>query len=439
MKRLLAVLSLVVLTTCVLCCFAPLAMGWTPSFGTHTEFGTGSGPFAIAASDFNKDGKADLATADTSGFASILLGLGGGAFGASTDIAAGADTNSIAVGDVNRDGKLDVVVTNDDDSTVSVLLGDGSGGFAKTATDPATGTNPESVAIRDFNGDGKVDLAVANWDDTVTILLGNGKGGFTKTATAYPTGSGPQSLAVADLNGDGKTDLAVANSSDDTVSILRAKGDGTLRAKVDFPTGHTPYTVAVGDFNRDGRTDLATADYGAGTVSVLLNTTKNGVLSFAAAVPLTAGTHPWSVAVADVNSDGRPDLAATDYGTDTLSVFENTGGAQLFGAAIPVATGVRPHLNRRRRLRQERQDRPGNLGLGRRRCQRHAQHPRREAGDRLAQAHERQSRSDNDDHRQGLLGPSRHVQGVRRRQGRHEVRLVVGHEDQGQGAEPRRR
>jgi hypothetical protein len=183
---------------------------------------------------------------------------------------------------------------------------------------------------------------VANFDGTVTILRGNGKGGFTKTATAYPAGNGPQSLASADFNGDGLRDLAVANSADDTVSILRGKGDGTFRAKVDFGTGHTPYSVAAGDFNRDGRPDLVTADYGAGTASVLLNTTKNGVLKFAAAVPVASGKHTWSVAVGDINSDGRPDLVVADSGDNAAIVVPNVGGTQLFGAAVTVPTGLMP-------------------------------------------------------------------------------------------------
>ena len=82
------------------------------------------------------------------------------------------------------------------------------------------------MAIGDLNGDGKPDLAVANYgSNTVSVLLGNGDGGFG-AKTDFATGSDPYSVAIGDLNGDGKPDLAVANSSSNTVSVLLGNGDG---------------------------------------------------------------------------------------------------------------------------------------------------------------------------------------------------------------------
>ena len=77
------------------------------------------------------------------------------------------------------------------------------------------------MAVGDFNLDGKPDLAVANYSsDNVTILLGNGMGGFTQPAGS-PVGAGtaPRSVAVGDFNLDGKPDLAVANSGTNNVTI----------------------------------------------------------------------------------------------------------------------------------------------------------------------------------------------------------------------------
>ena len=123
----------------------------------------------------------------------------------------------------------------------------------------------------DFNGDGKQDLAVANYSSsTVSVLLGDGSGGFA-AATDYATGPGPTSVAVGDVNDDGDQDLAVANSSDGTVSIFLGDGSGGFAPKMDFASGQGARSVAIGDFNGDGIPDLATADAQAGTVSVLLN------------------------------------------------------------------------------------------------------------------------------------------------------------------------
>src|SRR5207302_496601 len=86
------------------------------------------------------------------------------------------------------------------------------------ATNFGVGTNPISVAIGDFNGDGKQDLAAANaGSNNVSVLLGNGTGGFG-AATNFGVGSAPQSVAVGDFNGDGKQDTAAANAGSDNVS-----------------------------------------------------------------------------------------------------------------------------------------------------------------------------------------------------------------------------
>jgi hypothetical protein len=129
-----------------------------------------------------------------------------------------------------------------------------------------------SVAVGDFNGDGKQDLATANFfsADTVSVLLGDGSGGFG-TKTDITTGDGPFGVAVGDFNGDGKTDLATANFFADTASVLLGDGSGGFAVKTDFVTDHGPYSVASGDVNGDGQADLAVANYSESTTSVLLN------------------------------------------------------------------------------------------------------------------------------------------------------------------------
>src|SRR5207237_1346847 len=121
---------------------------------------------------------------------------------------------SVAVGDLNGDGRLDLAAANFTSSNVSVLLGNGAGGFAPAGGSPFAGggTGPMSVAVGDLNGDGRLDLATANQTSAnVSVLLRNGAGRFAAAAgSPFATGgSGPRSVAVGDLNGDGKQDLAV--------------------------------------------------------------------------------------------------------------------------------------------------------------------------------------------------------------------------------------
>jgi predicted dienelactone hydrolase len=291
------------------------------TFQAAVDYPTGWDPLSVAAGDFNGDGKLDLVVANSAQLeglptVSVLLGKGDGTFQPAVNYGAGSNPYSVAVGDFNRDGKLDLAVAdsaiNGGTSGVSVLLGNGDGTFQAAQTyDTGTGAFAVSVAVGDFNGDGKLDLAVAdNGLNKVSVLLGNGDGTF-QAAVDYATGSGPYSVAVGDFNGDGKLDLAVANQSN-SVSVLLGNGNGTFRPAVNYGAGQNSTSLAVADLNGDGKLDLAVGNLGSASnsVSVLLG---NGDGTFHAAADWPAGTNPTSVAVGDFNGDGRLDLAVSDY------------------------------------------------------------------------------------------------------------------------------
>src|SRR3989442_1694874 len=131
------------------------------------------------------------------------------------------------------------------------------------------------MAVGDFNGDGRPDLAAANLGDNfVSVLLGNGDGAFQEAPT-FGSGPDPYSMFMADVNSDGKLDLAVANNGSypsyaSTVSVLLGNGDGTFQPAQTFGAGSGAVSVAVGDVNGDGRPDLAVANNYSNDVSVLL-------------------------------------------------------------------------------------------------------------------------------------------------------------------------
>src|ERR1043166_1509599 len=166
-------------------------------------------------------------------------------FAAAASFAAGSISESVAVGDFNGDGNQDLVTANYASNDVSVLLGDGMGGFG-AATSFAAGTGAGSVAVGDFNGDGKQDLAVADNfpEGKVAILLGDGMGGFS-AATNFSAGNNPESVAVGDFNGDGKQDLAVASFGSNDVSVLLGNGMGGFGAATTFRAGFQARSVAV--------------------------------------------------------------------------------------------------------------------------------------------------------------------------------------------------
>jgi len=294
--------------------------------------------YSVAVADINGDGKPDLLVADcgliginvcnhSNGLVGVLLGNGDGTFQpVVTYDSGGSTTVSIAVADVNADGKPDVVVANEcgntstcADGSVGVLLGNGDGTFQK-ATTYDTKYDIDSVAGADVNGDGKLDLLVASGGNSrVGVLLGNGDGTFQPVVIYESGGIGSHSVAVADVNGDGKPDLVVANICDTSancahgsVSVLMGNGDGTFQTAVSYDPGGTgAWSVAVADVNGDGKPDLVVAIFFYNTVGVLLG---NGDGTFQAATTYgSGGNYPSSVAVADLNGDGLLDVAVANF------------------------------------------------------------------------------------------------------------------------------
>jgi hypothetical protein len=342
-------------------------------FTPQQTFATGSRPLAVAVGDFNGDGKPDLAIANSStNTVSVLLnttpvGATTASFAPQQTFATGTGpVNDVVVGDFNGDGKPDLAVANVNSNTVSVLLNTTAIGATTPSFAPqqtfATGTNPLSVAVGAFNGDGKPDLAIANLNDnTVSVLLNTTAiGATTPTFTpqqTFATGTGPLSVAVGAFNGDGQPDLAVTNGNlfgPGTVSVLlnttpAGATTPTFAPQQTFAVGTAPESVAVADFNGDGKPDLAVANSnGLGSMSVLLNTTAAGATAptFAPQQTFAVLGGPFAVAVADLNGDGQPDLAVANANSNTVSVLLNTTalGATTVSFALQqtFATGTVP-------------------------------------------------------------------------------------------------
>ena len=310
------------------------------TFAPKADYASGSTPLSVVSGDFNKDGVLDLAVANQgSDSVSVLLGNGSGGFNAKTDYPTNFGPRSVVSGDFNKDGNLDLAVANQGSDSVSVLLGNGGGGFG-TKTDYATAFTPLGVVSGDFNNDGNLDLATANTNgDSVSVLLGNGNGSFG-TKTDYPTLSGPTFVTSGDFNKDGNLDL-VANSGNgngNSVSVLLGNGSGGFGTKTDYVTGPGPSSVTSGDFNKDGNLDFAVANTNASTVSVLLG---NGSGGFGTKTDYATGANPSSVTSGDFNKDGNLDLATANITGNSVSVLPGNGSG-VFGTKTDYPTGAVP-------------------------------------------------------------------------------------------------
>jgi hypothetical protein len=200
----------------------------TGTFQSAVRYPAGTSDVAaVATGDFNGDGKLDLAlTNPSSDTVSVLLGNGDGTFNLAVPYATGSTGNhpiSVSAVDLNGDGKLDLAVTNLNARTVAILLGNGDGTFQSRVSYPTTNgifIGPSAMTTGDLNGDGKVDLVISDQEDnSVSILLGNGDGSF-QNPLEFATGTFAGGVAAADFNGDGRLDLAIANFNDNTVSVM---------------------------------------------------------------------------------------------------------------------------------------------------------------------------------------------------------------------------
>lgn len=298
-----------------------------------TEYGfpTGQYPTGGAVADVNRDGIPDVVTANYHGNSvSVLLGSGtGNAYRlrepASYPTVAGAETSNLAVGDLNGDGIPDVIATNPQAASMSVFLARADGTLEPGRTVAIDTAQPYSVAIGDFDGDGINDAAVAdNRSGRMFIELGNGDGSFRLGAQAAIGGVQSFIVRTYDMDRDGVLDLVVANRTSDDVSVLLGRGDGRFHAAIVTSTGAGtgPYSIAIADFNLDGVPDVATANWVSSTATVLLG---RGDGTLRAAIDTGAsGRTSYGVAARDFNGDGKPDLATANAASNDMTVKLNT-------------------------------------------------------------------------------------------------------------------
>ena len=326
--------------------------------------------------DVDGDGKPDLLVTSGGGVISIYRNistngalLGMASFAPRVDLPISGNIQNTVLADVDGDGKLDIGVLDRNLDQVHIFKNISTPGnitsnsFIAAASLP-TGNDPRGLVVRDLDGDGQPDIAVANFSDSTVMVFHNlgTTNGITTNSFAPPVvfgvGAQPQDLKAADLDGDGKPDLVTANNNygaTNSVSLLlNTSSPGTIAfaPQVGLAGMPTSFCVAIGDLDGDGKPDLVVSsfDYGQ-SVSVYRNLSSPGNLttnSFAAHVDFALPGWGNAVAIADLDGDGKPDLAVVTQLGDGLSIFKNIstpGGFTTSSLATPVEypTGYNPN------------------------------------------------------------------------------------------------
>lgn len=274
-----------------------------------------------------------------------MFGKGDGTFGEERLFGTRYESESVLAADFNGDGKLDLTAAD------SLLLGNGDGSFQARFDYAVLGT-VNAAAFTDFNHDGNIDMAVVGFCNsnnctggTVSILTGDGNGNFAAPAS-YAVGSGSSAIAFGDFNKDGVQDVVTGNfttGSSNTleISVLLGNSDGTFQTSTDYPgaeltntTGGVPpneASIAVADLNGDGNPDIVATAFGLGLIAWL----GNGDGTFQQAVQYTdVGGGSSALVLGDFNGDGKPDVAVangTRFRRAGLNVCDGTTVSLLLG------------------------------------------------------------------------------------------------------------
>lgn len=283
--------------------------------------------------------------------------------------ATGSFPMSLAVADFDNDGDSDIVVDNGGGNalgySLSLLPSNGNGAFQSQV--PILVTNaPVSVAVADLNADGNLDIVLGNApgyaNGTLGVLLGNGDGTFQnqQLVATFSRDTFLWSLATGDVNHDGNSDIVVSYDDYDQASgsvgkylvIGLGNGDGTFQAPQSIATSTSAFAggprfdaepVVVADVNTDGLPDVIVLKPGDNSVGILLG---NGDGTFRNQVTFHTGNTPQGVSVADLNGDGKPDLAVSNLDDNSVGVLLGNGDGtfqvqQTFAAGNwPAATAV---------------------------------------------------------------------------------------------------
>jgi hypothetical protein len=328
----------------------------TETFAQKEDLGTGASTRAVAIGDLDGDGKPDLAVVSRYPYVSIHLNtsISGGSitYASRIELETGDRSESVKIADIDGDGKLDVIVNTQSNHQLLIYKNTSAhaGEISFEEVKIFESINSGSLSIRDLNMDGMVDIVVGGTSQIATFRnVSSGNGNISFIQQSFNTGR-DHNLTVGDLNGDDRPDLAVVDYWNKNIFTYRntslTAGAISFEFEKEFATGIRPTFIAMGDLNSDGKLDMAVTNSHSHTVSVYQNISSGaGDINFSTESDFITGETPQAVVISDINGDGMVDLVVSNYSSNMMSVFENTSnndGLIYFKNKIDFPSGLHP-------------------------------------------------------------------------------------------------
>jgi hypothetical protein len=324
--------------------FRKSGTAFTPStFVDRMDSTAGNFPLHTSITDLNNDGKPDVVVTNTvPSTISVYKNTstsGAVSVAGKVDYATGTIPVASAIADLDGDGKPDIVVLTKENTVTSTLSYSVFRNI--TAADTIllapkvdyplslTSGEPVSAIIRDFDIDGKPDLALFSLS-SISVFRNTSTPGtvaFSAQPECFLPGSLITSIFTCDVDGDGKPDIVSTERSDRAQVFRNISGEGRIlfAPGISIETGFSPESVSFGDLNNDGKPDMAVTNPGNNSVSVYRNTSTRDVISFDPRINYQLGNIPYNVTISDLDGDGKPDLAVATRNASSISVLKNTG------------------------------------------------------------------------------------------------------------------
>jgi hypothetical protein len=291
---------------------------------TSTIVEVGAGQPTIVASDINADGNQDVVIANASDNNIITyLSDGKGTLNRGGSFPAGNSPSGLAISDINADGHVDVVVANHETSYITVLFGKGDGTFVEpphSSLNINVKPHPHVVKLRDIDGDETPDLIVDNRSHNgLLVLKGLSAGRFKTPGKVINAGGDPyRGFAVGDINNDGFEDIVTPNQRD--IGVLLNSGDKQMRFSLSkLAQPESPFAIELADMNGDGNRDVIVATNGS-VITIMLGDGRGNFLKVAKS-EIIASAGAKQIATGDINDDGIDDALISSWSGEVLAIL----------------------------------------------------------------------------------------------------------------------